>query len=61
VPTTSTVGHASHSLPIKKGKKPARSVIKQPESYSINITKEALRVGKLPIETVAQNIAQNLY
>ena len=33
------------------------------ESYnnSINITKEALRIGKLPIEKVANNIAKGLY
>lgn len=33
------------------------------DSYhnSINITKEALRIGKLPIEQVANNIAKGLY
>lgn len=30
-------------------------------SISINITEEALRIGKLPTETVALNIAQNKY
>lgn len=28
---------------------------------SINITEEALRIGKLPVEKVAMNIASNLY
>ena len=30
-------------------------------SISINITEEALRIGKLPCEQVARNIAQNKY
>ena len=30
-------------------------------SISINITEEALRIGKLPAEKVARNIAQNKY
>ena len=29
--------------------------------YSINITQEALRIGKLPTEKVARNLARGLY
>ena len=32
-----------------------------PVSYSINITQEALRIGKLPCEKVAANLAKNAY
>jgi len=30
-------------------------------SFSINITEEALRIGKVPTESVARNIGQNKY